>query len=189
MRRRAENIGETRRRIVEATVHLHGTLGPRATTVSAIAREAGVTRLTVYRHFPDEPTLYGACSALWLSRQVPPDPAAWARIHDPAQRLRAGLRDLYRFYRGGEAMLERIRSEEENLPEEHRQGLHAVDAHHREILVEAFAISGRRRWRVGALVGHATSFWTWRSLCVTEGLSDRQAAEAMTTLVLTAAEG
>jgi AcrR family transcriptional regulator len=189
MRRRAESVAETRRRIVEATVHLHGTLGPRATTVSAIAREAGVTRLTVYRHFPDESALYGACSALWLSRQVPPDPAAWARIDDPAERLRAGLRDLYRFYRGGEAMLERIRGEEQDLPEEQRQGLRGVDAHHREILAEAFAVSGGRRRRVRALIGHAISFWTWRSLCVTEGLSDRQAADAMTALVLTAAEG
>jgi len=189
MRRRAESVGETRGRIVEATVRLHGTLGPRATTVSAIAREAGVTRLTVYRHFPDESTLYGACSALWLSRQVPPDPAAWAGIDDPARRLRAGLRDLYRFYRGGEAMLERIRGEEADLPEDRRRMLHDLDAHHREILVGAFALSGRRRRRVRALVGHAISFWTWRSLCVTEGLSDRQAAEAMTALVLAAAGG
>ena len=189
MRRRAENIGDTRRRIVEATVHLHGTLGPRATTVSAIAREAGVTRLTVYRHFPDESALYGACTALWLSRQVPPDPDAWARIDDPAQRLRAGLRDLYRFYRGGEAMLERIRGEEADLPEDSRRLLHEVDTHHREILVEAFALSGPRRRRVRALVGHAISFWTWRSLCVSEGLTDRQAADAMTALVLTAAGG
>ncbi|HVS42502.1 MAG TPA: TetR family transcriptional regulator [Candidatus Dormibacteraeota bacterium] len=189
MRRRTESIAQTRRRIVEATVHLHGTLGPRATTVSAIAREAGVTRLTVYRHFPDESTLYGACTALWLSLQVPPDPAAWARIDDPARRLRAGLRDLYRFYRGAEAMLERIRGEEDALPEERRQGLRDMHAHHREILVEAFGLSGRRRQRVRALVGHAISFWTWRSLCVTEGLSDRQAADAMTALVLTAAGG
>jgi AcrR family transcriptional regulator len=188
MRRRAENVGETRRRIVEATVHLHGTLGPRATTVSAIAKEAGVTRLTVYRHFPDESTLYGACSALWLSRQVPPDPAAWARIGDPAERLRAGLCDLYRFYRGGEAMLERIRAEEADLPEERRQMLRDADAHHRDVLLGAFAVSGRRRHRVGALIGHAISFWTWRSLCVTEGLSDRQAAGARTALVLTAAD-
>lgn len=189
MRRRAESIGETRRRIVEATVHLHGTLGPRATTVSAIAREAGVTRLTVYRHFPDETTLYGACTALWLSRQALPDPADWAAIDDPERRLRAGLRDLYRFYRGGEAMLERIRGEEAELPEERRRALHEMHAHHREVLSQAFSLSGRRRERVRALVGHAISFWTWRSLCVTEGLSDRQAVDAMTALVVTAAGG
>ena len=189
MRRRAESIGETRRRIVEATVRLHGTLGPRATTISAIAREAGVTRLTVYRHFPDESTLFGACSSLWLSRQVPPDPAAWGRIADPARRLRAGLRDLYRFYRRGEAMLERIHGEEAELPEERRQALREMDIHHREILVEAFALSGRRGRRARALVGHAVSFWTWRSLCVSAGLSEREAADAMTALVLTVAEG
>jgi AcrR family transcriptional regulator len=189
MRRRAESVGETRRRIVEATVRLHGTLGPRATTISAIAREAGVTRLTVYRHFPDESALYGACSALWLSRQVLPDPAAWARIGDPAERLRAGLRDLYRFYRGAGAMLERIRGEEGELPEERRRMLRDTDVHHHDVLLGAFAVAGRRRRRVSALIGHAVSFWTWRSLCVTEGLSDREAADAMTALALTAARG
>ena len=84
-------------------------------------------------------------------------------------------------------MLERIRGEEDALPEERRRGLREMDAHHREILVEAFGLSGRRRQRVRALVGHAISFWTWRSLCLTEGLSDRQAAEAMTALVVSAA--
>jgi AcrR family transcriptional regulator len=39
---------------------LHESVGPRATTVSAIAEGAGVTRLTVYRHFPDELSLVSA---------------------------------------------------------------------------------------------------------------------------------
>ena len=54
MRKRAEQVDQTHQRIVEAAVHLHGTVGPAATTIAGIAEQAGVTRLTVYRHFPDE---------------------------------------------------------------------------------------------------------------------------------------
>src|SRR5918999_188498 len=75
MSRRAEGVAETRQRIVEATVELHGTVGPAASTIAAIAERAGVTRLTVYRHFPDDEALWAACSGHWLSQQDPPDPS------------------------------------------------------------------------------------------------------------------
>ena len=81
MARRADNVTGTRQRIVEATVALHGTVGPAATTVSAIAEAAGVTRLTVYRHFPDEDALFAACTAHWAAGQVLPDPAAQCAVH------------------------------------------------------------------------------------------------------------
>lgn len=51
---RGERVAETRARIIEAVVQLHGEVGPRHTTVSAIAARAGVQRLTVYRHFQDD---------------------------------------------------------------------------------------------------------------------------------------
>src|SRR5262245_24150518 len=116
MRRRAEHVDETRQRIVEATVELHGSVGPAATTIAAIADLAGVTRLTVYRHFPDEAALFGACSAHWISRQQLPDPGAWSQIGDPAARLRAGLADLYRFYRASAGMLTHIYRDFAALP-------------------------------------------------------------------------
>src|ERR1700750_1329950 len=99
MRRRAEQVDQTRQRIVDAAVALHGSVGPAATTIAAIAETAGVTRLTVYRHFPDDDALFGACSAHWISRQQLPDPGAWSRIGDPAARLRAGLAGPYPFHR------------------------------------------------------------------------------------------
>src|ERR1041385_5391324 len=104
MRRRAEQVDQTRQRIVEATVALHGSVGPAATTIAGIAEAAGVTRLTVYRHFPDDDALFTACSAHWLARQQPPDPQTWSLIDDPVERLRAGLADLYRFFRAGADM-------------------------------------------------------------------------------------
>ena len=69
MKQRATSVDETRQRIVEATVRLHGTLGPGQTSIAAIAQEASVTRVTVYRHFPDIDALFGACTAHWAAEQ------------------------------------------------------------------------------------------------------------------------
>ena len=97
-RRRAEQEEETRLRITEAAVDLHGSVGPARTTVSAIAERAGVQRATVYRHFPDEEALFAACSSHWAALNPPPDPAVWAEIADPDQRLRGALAELYSWY-------------------------------------------------------------------------------------------
>ena len=91
MKKRAERQRETRRRIVEATVELHRTRGPANTTISEIAKRAGVNRLTVYNHFPDMTDLLRACSRSWTERHPAPDPTPWARIGDPQQRLRTAL--------------------------------------------------------------------------------------------------
>jgi AcrR family transcriptional regulator len=184
MRRRAEQVDQTRQRIVEATVDLHGSMGPAATTIAAIADRAGVTRLTVYRHFPDEAALFGACSAHWLSRQQLPDPGAWSQIGDPAERLRAGLTDLYRFYRAGAGMLTHIHRDFAALPGEHQQALRDVDIYFRDVLTAPFGGAGDEHRRLVAVTGHAISFWTWRSLCLDQGLTDTEAIDAMTAMVL-----
>src|SRR5215210_4510913 len=90
-KRRAEQQAETRRRIVEAMVALHRELGPARTTITAIAERAGVERLTVYRHFADETAMFQACSAHFATKVAPPDPAEWAGVAEPAERLRAAL--------------------------------------------------------------------------------------------------
>src|SRR5215216_5914122 len=105
-RRRAQLEAETRLRITEAAVDLHGSVGPARTTISAVADRAGVQRATVYRHFPDEDALFDACSSHWMAQHPLPDPAPWARIADPAKRLRTALQQLYRWYEHGEYMLE-----------------------------------------------------------------------------------
>ena len=61
-----------------------------------------MTRATVYRHFPDDESLIIACSNQWLSCQRLPNPDSWAVHDDPLVRLRAGLADIYRYYRAGE---------------------------------------------------------------------------------------
>src|SRR2546423_7653847 len=95
LRRRAEQQEQTRRRIVEAAIELHRTKGPGRTSLSDVARLAGVQRHTLYRHFPDERELGLACSGRYMQEHMPPDPAEWRTIDDPAARLRRGLRDLY----------------------------------------------------------------------------------------------
>jgi AcrR family transcriptional regulator len=183
MRARAEQVDETRQRIVAATVELHGTVGPAATTISAIADLANVTRLTVYRHFPDETSLFNACGARWMSQQRLPDPAAWEQISHPAERLRAGLADLYRFFHAGAGMLANIYRDFAALPQEHQQLLLDQDQRHREILLAPFPRASSRSRRLRAVIGHASSFWTWHSLCIEQGLSDQEAVEIMAGMV------
>jgi AcrR family transcriptional regulator len=107
-RKRAENQAETRRRITEAAVELHGSIGPARTTVSAIAGRAGVQRATVYRHFPDDRAMLEACSAHYGERHPPPDPAWWRGIADPQERLAAALDALYAWYEEVEPMLTNV---------------------------------------------------------------------------------
>ena len=104
MGRRAELQEQTRQRITEAAVELHGTLGPARTSVTAVAERAGVERATVYRHFPDERALFLACSSHWRAANPAPDPAAWAAIADPDLRLRDAPADSLRFGAGGDSV-------------------------------------------------------------------------------------
>src|SRR5450755_4612336 len=83
MKRRAESQLQTRRRITESAVALHGTIGPARTSISAVAAHAGVRRSTVYRHFPDEAALFDACTAHWSASNPPPDLGSWSTIASP----------------------------------------------------------------------------------------------------------
>jgi AcrR family transcriptional regulator len=98
LKRRAQQQLETRQRIVEAAVVLHGEIGPARTSLSMVAERAGVQRNTLYAHFPDERSLLLACSALSLERDPPPDAAAWRGIGDAEQRLRTGLTAVHAWY-------------------------------------------------------------------------------------------
>jgi AcrR family transcriptional regulator len=180
MRKRAEDVERTRQRIVEAAVHLHGTAGPASTSVSAIAERAGVTRLTVYRHFPDETALFEACSGHWLSRQRPPRPEDWGALKDPLERLTVGLADIYRFYRAGEQMLTLVIRDQHAVPESRRQAWEERTRQYVEVLARAWPQADDPVLR--AVIGHAAAFSTWRSLCREQGLTDRDAVGVMVTL-------
>jgi len=182
-RRRAELEAETRLRITEAAVDLHGSIGPARTTISAIAERAGVQRATVYRHFSDEEALFEACSSHWMGQHPLPDPAAWATIDDPDERLRTALRELYRWYERGESMLEKTTRDVALVPAL-RPAMEAFggwfDAA-ADALLRGHPKRGARRRR--AAIGHALSFETWRSLVREQHLSRSDAVELMTRLV------
>src|SRR5918996_6215329 len=114
-KRRAELEAETRRRITESAVELHGSLGPAHTSISAVAERAGVRRSTVYRHFPDEAALFDACSSHWAAANPLPDLGRWVAIGDPDERLRAALGELYKFYGLTERMLDNLFRDEETV--------------------------------------------------------------------------
>ena len=115
-KRRAEQQAETRQRIVEAMVALHREVGPARTTISAIAERAGVERLTVYRHFPNERSMFEACTSHYATEVPGPDPAAWAGIVEPADRLRAALLAFYDYYRRAEDVLTHAARDLPQLP-------------------------------------------------------------------------
>jgi AcrR family transcriptional regulator len=188
-RRRAELEDQTRLRITEAAVDLHGSVGPARTTISAVADRAGVQRATVYRHFPDEEVLFGACSAHWMAQHPLPDPDAWLAIADPDQRLRTALRELYQWFDRGDYMLEKTTRDVALVPAL-RPSMDAFSAWFEaaaEVIVRGRPERGTRRRRVRGAIGHAVSYETWRSLVREQGLSGPEAIELMAGLAAAAA--
>lgn len=177
-RRRAEREDETRRRITEAAVALHGSVGPARTTISAIAERAGVQRATVYRHFPDDKALFSACSSRWATDHPPPDPGPWAAIGDPRERVGEALAAVYAYYAGAEAMLANVLRDAEHIPamrgadEQRRSYLAAVE----ELLAGGFPGGGER---LRATIALALDFATWRLLVRERGLAPPAAVELM----------
>lgn len=189
-RQRAERQVDTRRRIVEATVELHETLGPARTTISAIAEAARVQRLTVYRHFADERALFEACSAHWSAANPAPDPAAWAAIPDPALRLQTALQEVYAFFRATEGMTANLLRDLPGSPalQEAAEPFLQYWETVRGVLDRGWTAPGRRPQLTRAVIGHAIAFETWRSLARREGLDDRAAAELMVSLARSACQ-
>lgn len=181
LKQRAERQQETRRRIVEAAVELHSTLGPSRTTVKAIAERAGVTRPTVYAHFPDERALFAACSGHVRATVPLPDPTPWRSIPDPYARLEAALRDLYGYYERLERLLENVERDASLVPivAETSTYLFEYLEETRDLLLEAWPNRGGVRARLRPAVGHALEFGTWRSLVRREGCSVDEAVRLM----------
>jgi AcrR family transcriptional regulator len=176
LRKRAESQAETRRRIVEAAVELHSTVGPARTSLSMIAERAGVQRNTLYAHFPDERSMLMACSGLAYERDPPPDAAPWRTIEDRRLRLRAGLTAIYGWYeRNGQRIACVLRDAEYHpLTKEisqRRLGPHMAAYH--EVLGEK--LSAKQR----PMLHLALSFFTWRILARDAALKQSAAVNAM----------
>jgi AcrR family transcriptional regulator len=176
LKRRAEQQAETRGRIVEAAVDLHSSVGPALTTLSMIAERAGVQRHTLYAHFPDERSLFLACSGLVLERDPLPDADPWRSIEDRHERLRVGLKAIYGWFARNADMAGCVLRDAEyhrltREVNEMRLGPHF--AGHHEVL--GAKLNAKQR----AVLHLALSFYTWRALVSESGLKPDAAVEAM----------
>jgi AcrR family transcriptional regulator len=191
LKRRAERQEETRRRIVEAAVELHTTLGPSRTTVQAIAEKAGVTRPTVYAHFPDARSLLEACSGHVRETIPPPDPTPWHSIADPSERLATALRELYGYYERLEPLLETVQRDAAVMPlvaEMNAYRVRYLDEI-RDLLLQAWPTRGGARGRVRRAIGHALEFRTWQSLVRRQGCATHEAVRLMVAFACVAGSG
>ena len=176
---------QTRQRIIEATVELHGSLGMARTTISAIAEKAGVQRLTVYRHFPDERALFNACSGHWSAANPPPDPASWTQILNPEKRLRVALSEVYAYHHRTEPMISNVVRDMQVHPPT-REVAEPYFRHWeqmRYVLATGWGVKDERLALLLAVLGHALDFQTWRSLVRQQGLDTEQTVEVMVGMV------
>jgi AcrR family transcriptional regulator len=185
LKQRAEEMARTRRRITEAAVELHGSVGPARTTISAVAQLAGVQRHTVYRHFPTQPDLFGACSSHYLTENPWPDPGPWRAISDPRQRLTRALEELYRWYECAEPMFSNVLRDLELVDALQLTivPLQEYLAEAAEILAAGWPARGRRRRLLAAAVRHALDFHTWHSLAADNQLTRAEAVQLATALI------
>jgi AcrR family transcriptional regulator len=189
LRKRADAMEETRRRITEAAVELHGSVGPARTTISAVAERAGVQRQTVYRHFPTDADLYAACSQHFYEADPWPDLAHWRAITDPAERLAAALDELYAYYERNDAMLINV-LRDETLVDALAPVLEGFWAYLDDAagaLAEGWGVRGGRRRVLLAATRHAVDFHTWRSLTRDGGVSRAAVAELTSAMITRAA--
>lgn len=180
---RARRQRETRQRIVDAAIDLHQTIGPARTTFGDIAERAGVGRVTVYRHFPDEPALAAACSGHYFATHPMPDPATWRSIADREERLRTGVRETLSWWGANAPMMGHVLADARDHPVMapfHRHWDGAVEA-----LCAGSGARGRRRTRLRAAVALALSFDTWRTLVGERGLSVDEACDLLVAAVAT----
>jgi AcrR family transcriptional regulator len=180
LKKRAERQADTRRRIVEAAIALHATVGPARTPVSAVAEKAGVERHTYYRHFPDERDLFSACTGLYMERNPVPDPAPWRKLSDPVKRLRRGLGEMYAYYEANEPMFTNVvRDAEDHQPTREMFEQNFLPQLMEIAGVLAEPLPGSRRRNSQAALALALDFSTWRLLVRRGGLSTKQAADLM----------
>jgi AcrR family transcriptional regulator len=183
LKARAESQERTRRRIARAAAELHEEVGPAETTVAEIARRAGVSRLTVYKHFPDNAALYPACSAHYASEHPLPDFATALSPEDPVDRVRSVLRTVYvGLYRERRPMMRNLlrdRGVDSALDDFMRSNLDAAISGFQDALVAGFELDGDGAARLRALIGVALEFWTWERL-TNDGADDEAAADLMT---------
>jgi AcrR family transcriptional regulator len=177
---RAKQQEETRQRIVESAVALHESVGGEQATVTKIADRAGVSRITVYRHFPDEQSLLQACTQHYLGANPPPGLSSWMSFTEGKERLRAALTEIYGYHRRTERMMDRAFAD--SVSNEILAGLlqpyFEFWNHVRDTLAAAWDGAP-----VAPIIGHSIDFRTWKTLVREQGMPEEQAIELFVDLV------
>ncbi|PBC05914.1 TetR/AcrR family transcriptional regulator [Mesorhizobium sp. WSM3860] len=176
LKRRAEQQAETRRRIVEAAIDLHGSVGPAATTFSLVAERAGVQRHTLYAHFPDERSLLRACSSTHMEANPLPSPESWREIAEPRHRTESALLAIYEWYGRNEGLVASVLRDAEHHPPT-REAVETSIGLYFEACQEVLGqgLDGSQR----SMLQLALSFFTWRTLVREAGLQPSEAVNAM----------
>jgi AcrR family transcriptional regulator len=186
MRKRGEAVDRTRQRITDAAVRLHTSIGPSKASMSAVAEKAGVTRVTLYRHFPSMDELFSACMTDWRALHPPPDVERWRAIPVFERRLRTALDELYRWYARNSADLYPIYRDAAHTPESNQLARRQTNERQADAILADYEVTGPGGKRLRAAIGHAVRFWTWHSLARHQGLSTREAAALSADFVLAA---
>ena len=187
MRRRAELVDQTRLRITEAAVRLHTTVGPANTSISTVAEEAGVTRLTVYRHFADQDELFDACRRHFYEVNPTPDTEAWRAIPGLEDRARRAFSDIYGWYGEHGAELFPIYRDMASMPRSTQEQVRTDARARADALVHGLTVPHEARRALRAVAGHLLGLMTWRSLVVEQGLGHDEAVEVAVRLLCAAA--
>ena len=162
LRARASAMDETRRRITRAAIELHGTIGPAATTLSAVAERAGVTRATRTATLQPRPLCLRR-AARTGSPRFSTDLGRWADIAEPTLRLTDALEELYRYYRSTEQMRSNLLRDIAVLPAPIQAGIAGFPSAAADVLDAGWPAGGSHQLR-RAVLGHTVRFETWHSL-------------------------
>src|SRR5258708_35077865 len=121
MRNREESFAETNRRIVQAAIGLHAERGVLDTSWQEIAVRAGVSPVTVYRHFRSLNELIPACARTFVDSVAPlceeDARAAFADLVAPHARLEVLIRDDCACYARGREWFHAAMRESDLVPE------------------------------------------------------------------------
>jgi hypothetical protein len=128
----------------------------------------------LYAHFPDERSLFLACSGLALERDPLPEAASWVAVANVRERLRSGLAAVYGWYTRNERLAACVLRDAEH---------HALTQEIAELRFGPPMISYRKVLGAGlnsrqqALLAVALGFHAWRNLAHEAQLSPAAAAD------------
>lgn len=183
LKARADSQKETRDRIARVAAELHEEIGVTRTTVAEIARRAGVSRLTVYNHFPDLDVLLPACAEHYEGIHPRPVFDEALALPEPAARVSSSLELLYGWYRETEPMFSKAFSDRLTIPELDRFLAGGVEQMQQELVHHLEASLGTTTRDQRALLRLSVDFWTWYRL-TRDGTDDSGASHLMAAVIV-----